>query len=910
MDGTNRSIEGQELKERYSRLPEIVAPLKRRSTQPTMEELAIDGDLSKLQQINDSSKLHRRSKHGFTLLHHAAKENKAEIIEFLVSKGCDIDADDDEEQTALHKAAMFGYAATVKVLLDNGANVNKGDGNGNTPLHIVIFSGGDIEVIKVLMVKADPCVKNNEGQNALHFAVKYHKVDAIDLILNCQQISEAITSADNEGYTTLHLAVSLGHFDTTEELLNMQNLGIDISATTKKGKNIIHLAATANNANLLALILEVPNALCLINKSDNSSCTPLHDAAKNGNLKQVTLLLDRGGMIVTTKDGFSPLHYACFRGHLNVATKLLKRHPFQKDLVTNNGDTALHLAATNGHSAIVKLLLDNDVPITHNVQQASFLDIAMFKRDNCVATVAVNHERWQECLDLVSPIHPAPMIHLIQTVPDAAQAVMDHSITSAQLHQNHPCYWKQYDFKYLLDEPKSTNKFYPHRNWYQLILHYLYSLFTIPNENDANPLKVIKTMLQHNRKNLLVHPLLLTFLNLKWRNYGRYYIQIRASLLTLLTVFLTALVGFSDPPRPSVKASNCTVSDSTSDHGSDTSDHSSDDGIPGVLAILTLVVNFGYAVVLVMQLVSYIRQRQVVHWFHTFVELCTVVSTAVFILSNPTDRWLAAVVALLCAWVSLNLFSRYFDVFGLYTIMFYDLLIRITKAIAVGLYYIIGFGLIIYILIGEETVFSTPPLAVYNTFFAAFSGGLNHFELLARKEEEDSFQYRKSTYTIILVMTVVLTITLVNLLIGISVGSIGNIQKDALLHQAKLKILLFLELDPNIPRFLKRKVIPKSHKHTGQSISITDKAYDLWNYIISKFAPRIQGCDHDHQLTKENQEDEKQRDMHYRIKQIECQVESLLKHQKLFMEEMRMNYKNNVMKLHSSEHRCSYSTAL
>ena len=140
------------------------------------------------------------------------------------------------------------------------------------------------------------------------------------------------------------------------------------------------------------------------------------------------MLLDRDSMIVTTVDGYTPLHFACFKGHLNVAAKLIKRHPLQKDLVTHNGDTALHLAATNGHSTVVKLLLDNGVPVTHNAQQASFLDIALFKKDSNMVLVTVNHIRWQECLDLVSPNHPAPMIHLVQTLPDAAQAVMDHSI--------------------------------------------------------------------------------------------------------------------------------------------------------------------------------------------------------------------------------------------------------------------------------------------------------------------------------------------------------------------------------------------------------------------------------------------------------------------------------------------------
>ena len=258
------------------------------------------------------------------------------------------------------------------------------------------------------------------------------------------------------------------------------------------------------------------------------------------------------------------------------------------------------------------------------------------------------------------------------------------------------------------------------------------------------------------------------------------------------------------------------------------------------------------------------------------------IATAIFIIGNPTE-WLAAVVALLCAWVALNLFSRYFDVFGLYTIMFYDLVLRITKAIMVGIYYIIGYGLILFILIGEETGFDGPAISVYNAFFAAFRGF--SLGILTRKEENEYFEYRKTTYIIILVMTVVLTIALVNLLIGISVGSIGKIQQNALLHQAKLKIVLFLELDPNIPRLLKRRIFPKSYK-IARTDSMTDKAYSLWNFIVSKFAPHAQICDHDLNETKETQEDNKLKDMHYRIKQMERQVESVLQHQKLLMDKL------------------------
>ena len=147
------------------------------------------------------------------------------------------------------------------IVLEKGADVNICNDFGNTLLHVVIINGGDVRVDETVIKKTDFSIKNGDGQNILHVAIKYHKIDAVELILSHPQVYTVISDPDNEGYTPLHLAVSLGHIDTTKEPLNRQDLGIDISATTKKGKSIIHLAATASKANLLSLILEVPNAL-------------------------------------------------------------------------------------------------------------------------------------------------------------------------------------------------------------------------------------------------------------------------------------------------------------------------------------------------------------------------------------------------------------------------------------------------------------------------------------------------------------------------------------------------------------------------------------------------------------------------------------------------------------------------
>ena len=823
-------------------------------------QLAVEGNIKELPKVIDLAHINHKYQFGFTLLHYAAKENRLEVIEYLVSSGCDINAVDDNGQAPLHKSAMFGHTESVKLLIDKGANVNQIDNNGNTPLHVVIMNGGDFGVFKALIEKANLGIQNNDDQNVLHVAVRYHKVDSINLILNHKQAPALITTTNIDGLTPIHVAVSLGYFDTTEKLLKRPQ--ITIFGNTNQGKNIIHLAAATSNAILLSLLLDSYNTLHLVNEADNMLCTPLHDAAEKGRLKQVEILLDRGAMIKSTVDGFSPLHYACLKGHLSVAKKLIERHPFQSDLLTHNKDTPLHLAARNGHAAIVKFLLDSGIPITHNNQEASFLDLALFNRDYEVASAAVKHNRWQECLDLVSPIHPVPMIHLVQNIPEVAQIVMDHSITSARLHPTHPSYWKQYDFKYILDVQKDNphTKHHPH-GLFQIILYYFQLLFSL-NGTNTEPLKVIRTMIKYKRNKLFTHPLLLTFLNLKWTKYGRLYIQLRAVILVLLTLLLTVLVSISDPPRSFIATSEEENSTKTDNDGN----------ISQPLGIIILLTDALYAVIITVQVVFFIRLRKVFHPVHFSFEVGAVVFTAVFVIieSPESSKWLAAVGALMCSWLALNLFSRYFDVFGLYTIMFYELLFKITKVLLVGLYYIIGFGLIFYILIGEEFFYNNPIKAIYAIFSAAISR--LDISILARKEIDDTLQHSLITYVAILVFNVVVSITLINLLIGIAVQRIGAIQESALLYQAELKTRLFLELDPIIPKFLQPKIFPTKHKIKGCSCDAS-RIGSIWNRFTTLFAYSNESQESE---VMTNQKDHETQELVYRIHQMENQINCML----------------------------------
>lgn len=61
-----------------------------------------------------------------------------------------------------------------------------------------------------------------------------------------------------------------------------------------------------------------------INDQSANGFTPLHYACRDGNIEMARLLLQRGAMTsIKNKDNFSPFHYASLGGHLEIMALLI-----------------------------------------------------------------------------------------------------------------------------------------------------------------------------------------------------------------------------------------------------------------------------------------------------------------------------------------------------------------------------------------------------------------------------------------------------------------------------------------------------------------------------------------------------------------------------------------------------------
>ncbi|XP_071944173.1 ankyrin repeat domain-containing protein 49-like [Antedon mediterranea] len=133
-------------------------------------------------------------------------------------------------------------------------------------------------------------------------------------------------------------------------------------------------AAENNELDIIKEILN--NEVSLISCCDEDGYTPLHRACYNGHLSMVNYLLKYNANVrARTLDGWEPLHCASRWGQASVAGILLENGA-SINSQTNGGQTALHLAASNREAKeVLELLLMNryiDPSIRNGADETAF----------------------------------------------------------------------------------------------------------------------------------------------------------------------------------------------------------------------------------------------------------------------------------------------------------------------------------------------------------------------------------------------------------------------------------------------------------------------------------------------------------------------------------------------------------
>ena len=125
-----------------------------------------------------------------------------------------------------------------------------------------------------------------------------------------------------------------------------------------------------NNKNIdhLNFLLKEKSSLLDIDNGDKNGKSALMYAAQIGNIPILLMLIEAGaGLEFTTKgDKATALHLASFNGHTEVVRELVQAGS-NIDAITKDGHTALIIAVVQGHVELTKYLL-NETSIRRNVR--------------------------------------------------------------------------------------------------------------------------------------------------------------------------------------------------------------------------------------------------------------------------------------------------------------------------------------------------------------------------------------------------------------------------------------------------------------------------------------------------------------------------------------------------------------
>jgi ankyrin repeat protein len=180
--------------------------------------------------------------------------------------------------------------------------------------------------------------------------------------------------AEAGSYEDFFTAVLRDDADTVRRLLQR---GFDPNTPNPEGETALLIAIREGSRQVVELLLDVPGVD--VERRNRHDESPLMLAAIKGERAWVQRLIARDADV--NKPGWTPLHYAASRGHVEIMQMLLDEHAYI-DAASPNGTTPLMMAARYGTPAAVKLLLEEGAdPSLKNDLGLTAIDFAQMAKN-------------------------------------------------------------------------------------------------------------------------------------------------------------------------------------------------------------------------------------------------------------------------------------------------------------------------------------------------------------------------------------------------------------------------------------------------------------------------------------------------------------------------------------------------
>ncbi len=287
---------------------------------------------------------------GKTTLQREIENKNFANVEFLLECGADVNICDEFEKNIIHKEILKGYSnyKMIDFLVSKGANIDardfdersvvddiveilavvKGFKKANPFLATIIKYDEKYDVLlkKVLTYRPNIETQRLDGTNILFDMVLYNDFDTLKTIIN---YGINLNIKDKRGYTPLMHMVEEGLKISDkkereffiERLVYFLKYRVSVDIRDNDGRTVIHKAVIAND---LAVVEKLLTKKADLSVKDIHGRTALHHTQWHGNYKIARWLIAAGGdMNLPDNSGFTLLNYAAIFGHTKLVVALI-----------------------------------------------------------------------------------------------------------------------------------------------------------------------------------------------------------------------------------------------------------------------------------------------------------------------------------------------------------------------------------------------------------------------------------------------------------------------------------------------------------------------------------------------------------------------------------------------------------
>jgi len=285
----------------------------------------------------------------------------AGLAAILIDAGANVD-----DNESLYHSTEFRDHACTRLLLERGARIN----GTNALKHQLDVE--DIDGLKLLLdYGADPNELNNEGMNALHWAIDRRRSAATIALLIDHGVD--VNAALPDGLTPYRMAWRLGGGEV-EALLRARGAEPILSPADE----LINAAAQGNAGTIRSVLSDYPDTVTSMTPHELGAIARF---AQEGNTTAVALLLDNGFPIdARGEHKATPLHWAAWRGRPDTVQLLIDRGADVEVEGSDLGSTplqwAIHASTNNPDTttertiAVIESLM-NAGAVPRNLEMAS-----------------------------------------------------------------------------------------------------------------------------------------------------------------------------------------------------------------------------------------------------------------------------------------------------------------------------------------------------------------------------------------------------------------------------------------------------------------------------------------------------------------------------------------------------------